>query len=156
MVKYRSVQRHNTPAAVVAAAASMLVFVTLAGCGSDADDTLGVQEFRDQSNEICARTTQEIGAVIGPVLGGPDPRPEQLQEALDTLLTLSRQAVVDLDELAAPASMQADVDAMLAAYRSANGEAEAQGPSFWETEGDPWSAANALAGELGLDVCAES
>ena len=52
--------------------------------------------------------------------------------------------------------MQSDVDAMLAEFRSANDEAEAQGLGFWETDGDPWAAGNALAAELGLDACAES
>ena len=134
----------------------MLVIGSLAGCGSDADDTLGVQEFRDQSNEICAKSTQEIGEALGPVLGGSDPTPEQLQAALDTLVSSSRKAVEDIDELAAPTSMHADVDAMLAEFRTANDEAEAQGLGFWQTEGDPWAAGNALAAELGLDACAES
>ena len=137
-------------------AGSALVTVTLAGCGSDADDSLGVQEFRDRSNEICAQSTQVIGEAIGPILGGSDPTPQQLQDALDTLVSASRKAVDDIDELAAPKSVQADVDAMLVEFRSANDEAEAQGLGFWETDGDPWAAGNALAAELGLDACAES
>ncbi len=156
MNQYRSVWTRRTHTAVAAVAASVLVTVTLAGCGSDADDTLGVEEFRDQSNEICAKSTQEIGEAIGPVLGGSDPTPDQLQEALDTLVSSSRQAVVDIDGLAAPASMQADIDEMLAEFRSANDEAEAQGLGFWETDGDPWATGNALAAELGLGACAES
>lgn len=134
----------------------MLVTVTMAGCGSDADDTLGMEEFRDRSNEICAESTQVIGEAIGPILGSSDPTPQQLQVALDTLVASSRTAVEDIDALAAPSSVQADVDAMLAEFRSANDEAEAQGLSFWETDGDPWATGNALAAELGLEACAES
>ncbi len=156
MNRYRSKRTYRARGAGVIAAASVIATVALAGCGSDADDTLGVQEFRDQSNEICVRSTREIGEAIGPVLGGSDPTPEQLREALDTLVSSSRKAVVDIDELAAPTSMQSDVDAMLAEFRSANDEAEAQGLGFWETEGDPWAAGNTLAAELGLDACAES
>lgn len=156
MNRQRSGHTAHTRMAGLAAAASVLVPATLAGCASDAADTLGVQEFRDRSNEICTKSTEEIGEALGPVLGGPDPTPEQLQEALDTLVSSSRKAVDDVDELAAPESMQSDVDAMLAEFRSANDEAEAQGLSFWETDGDPWAAGNALAAELGLDACAES
>lgn len=156
MNRYHSERQRRVRMAVVTAGASAVVIMTLAGCGSDADDTLGVQDFRDQSNEICARSTQEIGEALGPVLGGSDPAPEQLQAALDTLVSSSRQAVEDLDDLAAPQSMQSDVDAMLAEFRSANDEAEAQGLGFWEIDDDPWAAGNALAAELGLDACAES
>ncbi len=138
------------------AAGSILVTATLTGCGSDADDTLGIQEFRDRSNEICAQSTQVIGEAIGPILGSSDPTPQQLQDALDRLVASSRTAVEDIDALAAPSSVQADVDAMLAEFRSANDEAEAQGLSFWETDGDPWATGNALAAGLGLDACAES
>lgn len=48
-------------------------------------------------------------------------------DALDTLVAWSRSAVEDIDALAAPDSMQADADAMLAEYRSANDETEARG-----------------------------
>ena len=150
--------RTNRPGTAIrrVAAGSLLVTVTLAGCGSDADDTLGVQEFRDRSNEICAQSTQVIGEALGPILGGSDPTPQQLQDALDTLVSSSRTAVEDIDALAAPSSMRADVDAMLTEFRSANDDAEAQGLSFWEIDDDPWAAGNALAAELGLDACAES
>lgn len=138
------------------AAGSVLLAVALAGCGSDSDDSLTVQEFRDQSNEICAQSEQEIGEAVGAVFGGTEPTPEQLQDALDTIVTASRDTADGIDALAAPSSIRADVDAMVAELRSATDEAESQGLGFWENGGDPWVTANEMATDLGLGTCAES
>lgn len=137
-----------------AAGVALIGGVVLSGCGSDSDDSLTVESFRSQANEICAVSAAEIGEAVGAVFGSGEPSPESMQAALDTIVTVSRRDLDDIEALGAPDSIDAEVDALLAEGRSATDEAEAQGLGFWENDGDPWAKTNELAAALGLDACA--
>ena len=127
--------------------------LALAACGDDTD-TLTQAEFTEQANSICIEGDQEIGAAVGAVFSSEEPTPEQMQEGLDTIVSVSNQQLDDIDALAEPSDMSDDVDALIAEGRSATDEAEAQGLGFFETDDDPWTGTQELAADLGLDACA--
>jgi len=127
--------------------------LALAAC-SDDDSGLTKAEFVDQANAICVRGDQEIGVAVGSVFGGDDVGPEQLQAALDTIVSVSRRQLEEITALDAPSSLDDEVKQMVAEGRSATDAAEAQGLGFFETEDDPWQRTGELASELGLDACA--
>ncbi len=130
----------------------LLSAAILAGCGSD-DETLTQAQFTEQANTICIEADAKIGEALGPIFSG-EPTPDQLQEALDEIITTSRETSSSLANLAAPTDISDDVDNMIAAFNAANDEAEGQGLAFFEEEGDPWAPVGAMAGKLGLDGCA--
>ena len=111
-----------------------------------------MQTFRDKANGVCV----EAGAAIGEAFQAGEPTPEQLQSALDTVVTVSRSQFDDIEALDAPASIEDDVDAMLAEGRAATDVAEAQGVAFFANEDDPWAKAGEMAADLGLDACSPS
>jgi hypothetical protein len=132
--------------------AAVVPLAALAGCGSD-DDHLTTQEFQAQANAICADANATIGETLGPIFGG-EPTPEQLQQALDTIVATSRTTHDDIAALDAPSDVSDDVDAMLASFDAGTDEAESLGLAFFDTEDDPWADAGQQAGALGLDACA--
>ena len=71
-------------------------------------------------------------------------------------MTISRSQFDDIEALDAPASIDDEVDAMLAEGRTATDAAEAQGPAFFANDDDPWAKAGEMAADLGLDACAPS
>lgn len=131
---------------------SIVVGALVTSCGSD-DERLSVEEFRDQANAIICEGDQEIGAAFGDLFGGGEPTPEQLEDTLATLISASGEQADGIDALAAPSDMEADVDAMLAEWRSASAAAEAQGLGFFESDDDPWALTTELAEGLGLESC---
>ena len=135
-------------------AATLLSAGALMSCGSD-DDTLTQAQFTEQANAICVEGDAKIGEVLGPVFSG-EPTPDELQGALDAIISTSRATRDNLAGLAPPSDMTDDVDDMLTAFDTANDEAEAQGPGFFEDDGDPWAAVGVIAGKLGLDDCASA
>ena len=126
--------------------------LTLAACGDD-DSGLTTAEFRDRANTICADGDIEIGEAVGAVFGGEDVGPEQLQAALDTIVSVSRRQMDEISALAAPSSLKDDVAEFVTEGRSGTDAAEAQGLGFFESDGDPWQRTGELAGDLGLDAC---
>ena len=131
---------------------AVVVGALLTSCGSD-DDALSAMEFRDQANAIICEGDQEIGAAVGQVFGGGEPTPEQMEDALAKIISGSRGQADGIDALAAPSDMEADVDALLAEWRSATAAAEAQGLGFFESDDDPWALTTELAEGLGLESC---
>ena len=131
---------------------SVVVGALVASCGSD-DDALSVEEFRDQANAIICEGDQEIGTAVGQVFGGGEPTPEQMEEALTAITSASLGQADAIDALVAPSDLEADVDALVAEWRSAAAAAEAQGLGFFESEDDPWALTTELAEGLGLESC---
>jgi hypothetical protein len=124
----------------------------LAGCGSD-DDGVTAAEFREQANAICAQANQDIGAAVGAVFANDSATPDQLQAALDEIVSVSDRQLDDIEALEAPSDLEDDVAALIAEGRSATDAAEAQGLAFFETDEDPWARTGELAVGLGLDAC---
>ncbi len=123
----------------------------LTGCG-DAGDTLTAAEFTEQANAICINGDEKIGEVLGPIFSG-DPSPEELQGALDGIVSTSRDTSDRLARLAPPSEIADQVDDMVVAFNAANDEAEAQGIGFFEGDDDPWAPLNVMAEKLGLADC---
>ncbi len=126
--------------------------LVLAGCGED-DQRLTTAEFRDQANVICAQGNQDIGEAAGSVFGSEAPTPEDLQSALDAIVSISNRQLDDIEALAAPSGLEDDVADFVAEGRSATDAAEAQGLAFFETDDDPWARTGELATGLGLHAC---
>lgn len=135
-------------------AAILLSAGILVGCGDD-DDTLTQAQFTEQANAICVEADAKIGEVVGPVFSG-EPTPDELQAALDTIVSTSRDTADRLRELSPPSDIADQVGDMLAAFDAANDEAESQGLGFFEGADDPWAPVGVIAGNLGLDACAGS
>lgn len=123
----------------------------LTGCGDD-DDTLTTAEFTEQANTICIDGDKKIGEVLGPIFSG-DPTPDELQGALDGIVSTSRDTSDRLATLAPPPEIADQVDDMVVAFNAASDEAEAQGIGFFENDGDPWAPLNVMAEKLGLADC---
>ncbi len=145
-----------------AAVLSMVVSVILSACGGDAGTgtithTEGAptdSEFIDQVNGLCAQEAAAIGQTIGPLFGGDEPSPEDMQAALDEVVALSRGLADDIDALAIPPALAEDVDALVAALNDGTDQAAAQtGVEFFGSDDDPWSTASAMAADLGLSAC---
>lgn len=141
--------RHLTSLAIVGV---LLPTLFLAGCGDD-DAGLTAAEFREQANAICAQGNQDIGEAAGPVFGNESATPDDLQSALDAIVSISNRQLDDIEALAAPADLEDDVAALVTEGRSATDTAEAQGLGFFESEDDPWARTGELAAGLGLDAC---
>lgn len=124
----------------------------IAGCGTD-DEGLSETQFRDQANAIFCEGSAEIGQAVGEVFAG-EPTPELLQEALDTIVSVSYRQFDDVDALVPPSDIRDEVDAMIAEGRAATKVAEEQGLGFFETDDNPWARTVQLGAELGLDECA--
>lgn len=125
----------------------------LAACG-DSDDSLTEEAFRESANEICTVGGDEIHEAFFSVFGEEEPTPEAMQAALDTVMSVSRRQLDDVEGLDEPESLRDDVTALLAQGRSDTDDAEAMGLEFFNNEDDPWTRTNELARELGLDACA--
>lgn len=140
----------SAPSKTVLVTAFLALAVALVACG---DDNLSPIEFREQAQAICVQGDIEIGEAVGAVFGGDDVGPEQLQDALDTIVSVSQRQLDDIAALKAPSGMRSDVDAFIAEGRSANDVASAQGLGFFEIDDDPWEQTAVLAGGLGLAAC---
>lgn len=127
--------------------------VTTTACGDD-ESTLTATEFREQAGEICTVGNEEIHAAFFGVFGDDEVTPEQMQEALDTVMSVSRRQLDDIEALAEPSDLSDGVEALLAEGRAGTDTAEAMGLGFFENEDDPWARTAELAVELGLDTCA--
>ena len=101
-------------------------------------------QFTEQANAICVDGDAKIGEVLGPIFSG-EPTPDELQVALDAIISTSRETSDSLASLAPPSDMSDDVDDMITAFNAANDEAEAQGLGFFENDGDPWAPVGVIA-----------
>ncbi len=148
----------------VVAAASLAV----GGCSDDdeaatsttqaseasAPESAAPDGFVEEANALCIANSGQIGALFAGMGAEGEPTPEQLQETLDEVVSLSRDLIDDLEAVTPPTDIEEDYAAMLAQAATDTDEAEAQGLAFFETEDDPWAETNEMARDLGLDGCA--
>ncbi len=139
-------------------AALTVLAIAMVGCSSSstsaADAPLTRAAYVKRANAACSATDKRIGAVTGPVFsGGSAPTPDQLQTALNGIVSESRSLHTKLAALRPPAAMQARVHTMLRALDDGTAAAEAQGTSFFDNQDDPWAKANHIAAGLGLLAC---
>lgn len=133
--------------------ATLALAAFAAACAED-DPTLSATEFQAQANEICTVGGEEVHEAFFGIFGEDEPTPEQMDEALATVMSVSRRQLDDIEALAEPSELSAEVDALLAQGRADTDAAEAMGLGFFENESDPWEHTGVLARELGLDACA--
>lgn len=145
----RRMNKYLTSVTMVGVSLGMLF---VAGCGDD-DESLTATEFRDQANAVCAQGNQDIGEAAGAVFGSDSPSPEDMQAALDAIVSISNRQLDEIEALGVPSDLEEDVAAMISEGRAATDVAEAQGLGFFESDDDPWARTGELALDLGLDAC---
>lgn len=138
--------------------------LALTGCGDDAakksDDaapattapaTLTKAEFVKQADKICADATKKIDAA-GESLGDSPDVDAIKAFALETVVPATKDVAAKIDELAAPAEIADQVDAMLAEVNSELTKVEAD----WEyaLADESFVKADKMATDLGLPSCA--
>lgn len=137
------------------APACILLVTVGAACGSDDDDRLTEAQFRDKANAVCAAAETDLGPIFAEIFPKLDSATEaERQTATDGLLEVLGTEIDELAALKPPASIADDVDAMLAAVRSAESTVREQGAGFWLDDSDPFADADQRAAALGLDACA--
>jgi hypothetical protein len=129
--------------------------VAAPGCSSSDDDSsaLSRDEYVEQVGTICTKVTEQIVATVGELFAG-EPTPQARQEALDSIVSASQQARSEIAALTPPDAMRDDVDELLTAYATANDDAAAQGPAFFDSEDDPWKKPSDMAVAMGIKACA--
>ncbi len=148
MTKHHSLRR--------LAPACILLVATGAACGSDAKKSqLTEAQYRDKANAVCTAAEGELRPIFEAIFPKLDSATEaERQTATDGLLTVLHKEIDDLAALQPPDSISDDVDAMLAAVRTAESTVKEQGAGFWLDDSDPFADADQRAAALGLDACA--
>lgn len=119
-------------------------------------ERLTEEEFITQANDACEEGNQEIEDAASAIGGsGQQPSEEELEGFVDDIVTAIQGQIDEIDGLNPPEDMEADVDAMVSELQSAVDEVESQGTAVLRSEDNPFADANEMAGELGLEVCAE-
>ena len=118
--------------------------------------TLSDADFITQVNALCSAEGQAIDALIGPLFATGQPTPDSMQEALDSIVQLSRTLALDIDALAEPSDLSNHVAALVRALAAGTDEAASRtGQEFFAANDNPWAAATALADEYGFAACGE-
>ena len=148
--------KHSSSTLRRLAPACILLLGAAAACGSDDDSkTLSEAEYRTKANAVCAAGEVQLGKVFEAIFPKLDTATEaERQAATDDLLVVIDKEIADLAALQPPDAISKDVDAMLAAVRTAESTVREQGAGFWLDESDPFADANQRAGALGLEACA--
>lgn len=133
---------------------SLALCALISACGNDDPETLAASDFRAQANEICTVGDDEVHEAFFGVFGEDEPTPEQMQAALTTVISVSHRQLDDIEALAEPAELSADVAALIKQGHADTDTAEAMGLDFFESDDDPWTTTGEMARELGLDACA--
>ena len=121
-----------------------------------ATPTLSDADFITQVNALCSAEGQAIDALIGPLFATGQPTPDSMQEALDSIVQLSRTLALDIDALAEPSDLSNHVAALVRALAAGTDEAASRtGQEFFAANDNPWAAATALADEYGFAACGE-
>jgi hypothetical protein len=127
-----------------------------AACGSaDANGTLTEAQYRDKANAVCAAAEADLAPIFEAIFPKLATATEaERGTAADGLLQVLGKEIDDLAALTPPDSIADDVDAMLAAVRTAQSTVREQGAGFWLDDVDPFTDADQRAAALGLDACA--
>ncbi len=133
---------------------SIALCSVLAACGNDDPDTLTAAEFTAQANEICTVGGDEVHEAFFGVFGDDEPTVEEMQAALDTVISVSHRQLDDIEALAEPSDMSDDVAAFIEQGHADTDTAEAMGLDFFGSDDDPWIQTGEMAVALGLDACA--
>jgi outer membrane murein-binding lipoprotein Lpp len=143
--------------------AIVVTVAVLAGCSHDNKPTAAQSStstaaaFTAKVNALCATEGQAIGGVIGQMHSKGEPTEQDMQAALDQIVSLSRGLASDIQALPVPPALSGNVAAYVSALNAGTATAAAQkGPAFFASNDDPWSKATALAKEDGLTSCVPS
>ena len=138
-----------TGAVLGALVAAMLIY----GCGGGDPEPLPKTAFLKQGNEICARaekTRAEDSKALAENEGGSGD--EELESFVsDAVAPSVGDMTSELGDLGAPKGEEKQVEKIIAEYEAGLEKLEAE-PKLM-LEGDPFAAANKMAGEYGLTEC---
>lgn len=139
----------------VSLAGGLAAAFVAAGCGGD-DDAPTREEFVADANEICAEANQEVDAQAQDLFGGgEEPSQEEFEEfARDVLAPSVRDQVDQIRDLGAPEGDEDEVTEILDTAEAGADEI-AEDPEALTRADSQLAEATRLAGEYGLDRCAE-
>jgi hypothetical protein len=150
-----------------------------AGCGDDDDDTatttssptttagatgatgatgepLSKDEFITQADAICKAGDKKIDAAAQETFSGGQPsQAEQEQFVTEDVVPNIQEQIDGLRALTPPEGDEEEVSAILDSAQDAIDQTEADPGALTEGGDDPFSEANQLAEEYGLEVCGQ-
>ncbi|HET6152837.1 MAG TPA: hypothetical protein VFE15_07755 [Marmoricola sp.] len=150
---------HATSRAAAAIVCTALAAAGITGCGGSgssgksdkpASGGLSVSAFKTQANAICKTGNAAVKQLGGSLTDSSTE--SEVAAVLSKAAHREDETVADVRALKAPASIAADVTAMLDAINAADKTVLTQGVSVLNGA-DPFSAADAKAKTLGLDEC---
>jgi len=124
------------------------------GVSTEPPPALTEAEFAEQGNAACAAANAAIEQGIGELFAG-DITPEAMGRAQALIVGETLIAAAVIGSLAAPDSVRAQVDTLLAEVRSSTAAVAGQDPeTYFNSEEYLFAEVDRLALELGLDACA--
>lgn len=138
---------------LLAIVGSVALVMSFAGCGSDdkLDDALSADEFKTQVNAICKTGNVELAKVFAKVTA-TSTKEEKNAIAREAAALIKKQGE-DIDALAEPKDLSADVTAMIAALNAGVASAEEKGAAAMSADADTFKNARDKATVLGLADC---
>jgi hypothetical protein len=110
-------------------------------------------EFADAANEVCAAVNEDIDQAVSEAFADGPPANAALEDAVDAVVTGTRDSADQIEEIDAPASIQDDVDTLLEELRAGADAVEEQGTAFFDDPSDVFTDATETAAALGLGEC---
>jgi len=141
--------------ATLAVSLGITLALTMAACDGGGE-RLTEEEFVTAANEACTEGNETIQEAADEIsASGQQPGEEQLEGFIVSIVDAIQGQIDAIDELNPPEDMEEDVNALVAELQSSVDEIEEQGTAALQSEENPFSDANEMAGDLGLTVCAE-
>lgn len=140
---------HTRMQTISAVGSATALALALSGCGSSGSSTLSVAQFKSQADAIC-KTLHTKTDALNP---GASATTAQLDTAVRKVADLVNAEVAQLKALKAPASISADVTAMLDSVSAAAKTLKDQGSAVLSAKTSPFDDANKKAAALGLKEC---
>ena len=140
-------------------AALLLALTLLGGAACGGDEGPSRAEFVKEANAACERGSDELAREEKRAFGGLEPgkKPKRsvLEEYVRTAVRIVEKQTDEIAALTPPDELADDVDSMIRELRTAIDELKKEGLAVLRKEPDPFSEANAIAADLGLDECAD-
>ncbi|HUF84930.1 MAG TPA: hypothetical protein VMQ81_10105 [Acidimicrobiia bacterium] len=136
-----------------------LGLATAAFAGVAAAGELSKKEYKAEANQICEDAGDEIDAIFETAFEGveseEDIDPAAFEAAINEAIPVFREAIDDIGGLEGPSALERKVDKLLDQYSEVVDEIEDDPQGAFESDEDPFEAADKRARKLGLRRCAQ-
>ncbi len=139
----------------MAALLGLIMALAMVACDGGGD-RLTEEEFVTQANDTCKEGNEAIAEAAAEIgASGEQPSADQLEDFIVIIVEAIQGQIDDIAALAPPEDMEQDVNALIDELQSSLDELEDQGAAALQSQENPFAESNEMAGDLGLDVCAE-